>query len=310
MSTSFRPSTLTTTPSSKCRTRSTTLTRGLAILRVFRPGVTWRGNSEIADLTGLSPSTVSRLAQTLVDTGFLEYDRITKTYRLGAPVLGLAEAYIAGSQILSVAIPLMENASTRLNVNVSLAVADGEEMVYLHSVRRSGSEGLRRVSSGHRVPMAVTSLGRAYIGALSIQERMVLLARIQNKYPSQWRTWESEICDAADQVQRKGYCQSSCWLPGINAIAKAIRMSGQMYAICLAFPSDAITAQRVRDEMAPALMTLTGQLQHRTNVGTSSCESRGETGRRPRTMAAKTVTSVASQTDEYRSRSMLERLVN
>ncbi|MDZ4129282.1 MAG: helix-turn-helix domain-containing protein, partial [Hydrogenophaga sp.] len=47
------------------------LVRGIDILRAFRPGSNWLGNSELAERAGLSPSTVSRLTQTLVMTGML-----------------------------------------------------------------------------------------------------------------------------------------------------------------------------------------------------------------------------------------------
>jgi DNA-binding NarL/FixJ family response regulator len=45
------------------------LERGMDVLRAFRPGLETLGNGEIAERTGLSPSTVSRLTQTLVDSG-------------------------------------------------------------------------------------------------------------------------------------------------------------------------------------------------------------------------------------------------
>ncbi|HWT21187.1 MAG TPA: helix-turn-helix domain-containing protein, partial [Variovorax sp.] len=45
------------------------LVRGIEILRAFRPGADLLGNGEIAERTSLSRATVSRLAQTLVETG-------------------------------------------------------------------------------------------------------------------------------------------------------------------------------------------------------------------------------------------------
>ena len=61
------------------------------------------GNGELAERTGLSRSTVSRLAQTLVACGMLERDRRRRAYRLAAPVLSLAHAMRTGSPALSVA---------------------------------------------------------------------------------------------------------------------------------------------------------------------------------------------------------------
>src|SRR5262249_15229585 len=147
------------------------LERGLKILRVFSPGVSVRGNSEIAELTQLPRSTVTRLTQTLVACRFLEYDRIVNAYRLGATVLGLSEAWITGSDILTAATPLMQEVSRKLHANVTLAIADGEEMVFAHSVRALDKGLSRRVTTGHRIPIELTSLGRAYLATMSPRKR-------------------------------------------------------------------------------------------------------------------------------------------
>ena len=57
------------------RHRNRSLERGIEILRAFRPGSDLLGNGELAERTGLSPATVSRLTQTLVGAGLLEHDR-------------------------------------------------------------------------------------------------------------------------------------------------------------------------------------------------------------------------------------------
>jgi DNA-binding IclR family transcriptional regulator len=49
--------------------------RGAEILRAFKPGSDLLGNGELSERTGLSPSTVSRLTQTLVVAGLLQLDR-------------------------------------------------------------------------------------------------------------------------------------------------------------------------------------------------------------------------------------------
>src|SRR5689334_24932301 len=82
------------------------LERGIEILRAFRPGSEVLGNGELAERTGLARSTVSRLTQSLVDTGFLQYDPALRAYRLGVPVLSLAHAMRSGSTVLQLAAPM------------------------------------------------------------------------------------------------------------------------------------------------------------------------------------------------------------
>ena len=113
------------------------LQRGLDILKVFRPGLDLLGNSEIAEKTGIAKATVSRLTQTLVNSGLLDYDPDARAYRLGATLLSLALAARMSSPVLQIALPLMRAASEEFHVNVGLATADQEEMVYLESIRYS-----------------------------------------------------------------------------------------------------------------------------------------------------------------------------
>jgi DNA-binding IclR family transcriptional regulator len=141
--------------------RNRSLERGVAILRAFRPGADLLGNGDLAERTGLSRATVSRLTQTLVDSGMLEHDRRRRAYRLAAPVLSLAHAMRTGSPVLQLAGPLMRTEAEQRKINVGLAVADGDEMVYLESVRYSHRVAWRNVVAGQRAPMELTSLGRA-----------------------------------------------------------------------------------------------------------------------------------------------------
>jgi len=89
---------MSTAPSQSNDNRS--LSRGLALLRAFKPGIDVLGNNELADRTGLPKSTVSRLTGTLVRAGFLQHDVRMGGYRLHATVLALAYAMRTGSYIL------------------------------------------------------------------------------------------------------------------------------------------------------------------------------------------------------------------
>jgi DNA-binding IclR family transcriptional regulator len=115
------------------------LERGLSLLRAFGPGADVLGNGDFVERTGLPKATVSRLARTLVECGFLEHDASRQVYRLGVPVLSVAHAMRTGSRILQAAVPLMREAAQERHINVGLAAADGDEMVYLESFRARSS---------------------------------------------------------------------------------------------------------------------------------------------------------------------------
>src|SRR6185295_618128 len=98
--------------------RNRSLERGIEILRAFRPGADLLGNGDIAERTGLSRATVSRLCQTLVEAGMLDHDRRLRAYRLAAPVLSLAHAMRSGSPVLTAVAPLMRGLAEKLHINV------------------------------------------------------------------------------------------------------------------------------------------------------------------------------------------------
>ncbi|WP_262500153.1 IclR family transcriptional regulator [Pseudomonas sp. EZ-C24] len=120
------------------------LERGLDILRAFRPGSEHLSNGDLSEITGLSKSTVSRLTQTLVRSGFLDYDTVEGGYRLAPSILGMAHSMYHGSFLLQVATPLMTQIAREHQVNVGLAAADGDEMIYLESVRFSRRKSAQR----------------------------------------------------------------------------------------------------------------------------------------------------------------------
>lgn len=193
----------------------------MEILRAFRPGTELLGNGELAERTGLSRSTVSRLTQTLVGAGFLEHDPLLRAYRLGAPVLSLAHAMQTGSTILQVAAPLMRAVAAELHINVGLATSDRDEMVYLESVRYNRKAVLRSVVTGQRIPIELTSLGRAWLAAAPDAQRNAFLARARAKRGKEWPALENEITVATQSVDKHGYCVAS-WQPQVVALATPI----------------------------------------------------------------------------------------
>ena len=207
-------------------TLNRSLERGIEILRAFRPGADLLGNGEIAERTGLSRATVSRLCQTLVEVGMLEHDRNLRAYRLAAPVLSFAHAMRAGSPVLKAVAPLMQSLAEKLRINVGLAVPDRDEMVYLESVRYNRRVSLRNVVAGQRVPMELTSLGRAYLAVADEPRRRELMAQFRERRKEGWSLIRDEITIAIRSVAARGYCSAS-WQPEVVALATPVVMEGR-----------------------------------------------------------------------------------
>lgn len=158
----------------------------------------------------------------------LDYDPRERAYRLAAPLLSLGQAMRTASPILQVAAPLMRRTAEELKINVGLATMDREEMVYLESVRYNRKVSLRNVVAGLRVPIELTSLGRAYLAAATPDERKTIIAHLMARRPDAWAKLHEEIEQALRSVELHGYCAAS-WQPEVVALATPLVCPG--YAI-------------------------------------------------------------------------------
>jgi DNA-binding IclR family transcriptional regulator len=236
------------------------LERGVALLRAFRPGAELLGNGELSERTGLSPATVSRLTQTLVRVGYLEHDPVQRAYRLGAAVLSLGPAMRTGSSVVRVTTPLMKALARRMRINVGLAVRDGDEMVYLESVRFNTRASQRAVVSGHRVPIELTALGRAFLAVAKEPEKSALLAGLKAKGRKRWPLIEQEITSAAVSIQRRKYCFAT-WQPEVTALATPVVMEGRpIYVVNVSVTSERSPAEVVESLRRP-LLDLAAQIE-------------------------------------------------
>ncbi|MDM0107166.1 IclR family transcriptional regulator [Variovorax sp. J22R24] len=242
------------------------LERGIEILRSFRPGSELLGNAELAERTGLSRSTVSRLAQTLVGMGYLQVEPRTRAYSLAPAVLSLAHAMRSGSTALAIAAPHMRAASQGERINVGLAAPDRDEMVYLESIRYNRRPSLRTVVSGQRVPMELTSLGRAYLASAPEGRRKALLAHFRRLRRAQWTQLGPALSEAIRAVEEQGYC-AAAWQPEVVAVATPLAFKGSHYALNVSLSTAEPFAQMVR-ELAPVLLALKARIQRGLDAAT------------------------------------------
>lgn len=246
------------------------LERGISILRTFRPGVDLLRNSDIAERTSLAPATVSRLTQTLVQTGMLHYDQQHHAYRLAVSVLSLAHAVRSNSQVLQLAAPIMRECAEQHKVNVGLAVADGDDMVYLESIRYARRISFRNVVAGLRVPIVRTSLGRAYLAVASDTDKQQIYANCQSKMPDEWSEIENEIQIAINHVQTAGYCEAS-WQHEVIALATPLKLSYQ--PIHVLNISTLYSSDEQRKDMASEMRVHLLQLADRINTAFSNVKN-------------------------------------
>ena len=154
------------------------LYRGLEILRCFRPADGPLGNQELAQRCGLPKATVSRLTYTLSKLGYLVHLEDTGRYRMGAPVLGLGYACLAGLRIRETAQPWLQELADYAGDGVLTALGGRDEfsMIYIACARSAGMISLQ-LNVGSRISLARSSMGRAYLAGLREAEPVRLDAQ-------------------------------------------------------------------------------------------------------------------------------------
>ena len=236
----------------------TALARGLDVLRAFQNGDAALGNQEIAARTDLPKPTVSRLPYTLTELGYLTRVNELDKYRLGAGVLALGYAFLAGMDIRARARPLMQELANAANAAVSLGICDRLAMVYLETCRGPSAITLR-LDVGSRIPIGSTAMGRAYIAAQPPQARARMMRLIEHEDPKAF----SRLCRGIDQAVRdlaaRGFVTSlGEWQPEVNAAGVPLQgPDGSVdFVITCGGAGFQLSKARLEREIGPALVDL------------------------------------------------------
>lgn len=152
------------------------LARGLSVIRAFGDGQEPLSVADVAKLTTLSRAASRRCLHTLSVLGYA--NRVNGTYELTPAVLALGSAYVGSTALARSAQPVLERVSEQLHESSSMAVLDGDEIVYVAraATRRILSIGL---SVGTRLPAYCTSMGRILLSALDDDTLKRYLARVR-----------------------------------------------------------------------------------------------------------------------------------
>ncbi len=238
------------------------LARGLEILRAFRPGLDVLTNSELAERCGLPRSTVSRLTGTLVRSGFLLHDALSGGYRLSPTVLGMAHVMRSGSFVLNESLSLMQTVGRQMRVNIGLGLPDHDDMLYLENLPFGPKASLRKIVPGQRVPMALTSLGRAYLSTLDAEQLKQQLAHLKQRHRRDWSMIEAHIHEDIHGVHEQGYC-AAAWQPSVVAISAPLVLPNEpVHVLTMSLFTDQNLADVVQT-LAPALLGLQQSILNR-----------------------------------------------
>ncbi len=201
--------------------------RAVDILSLFTVEKTRLGITEMANMLGLSKTTIHGLVRTLVSRGFLQQDPETRKYMLGLRIYELGSNLAASLKINQVGSPVVHDLAGEVGLSARLALWDPPAMV-LTMTALPGSSGSQMQQMGPRLPCHCTAIGKAVLAALEPDELHDTLDHtVLVKMTSHTITDRRELLDQLEMFQRQGYAEDrEEFMLGVGCYAAAVRGPG------------------------------------------------------------------------------------
>ncbi len=180
------------------------LARGLSVLLAFSEK--WRHVSmaQVSHRTGISRAAVGRSLHTLCELGYVAVDE-SQRYYLRPRVMAFSHAYISGNPLPALAQPVLDRLTDDLHQSCSLAILDGDEIVYL--ARGTSSRIMSvQLNVGGRAPLYCSSIGLVLLAYFSEPELAGYLARVKLvRYTENTLADPQALRHALRAARRNGY---------------------------------------------------------------------------------------------------------
>lgn len=230
------------------------LARGLSVLRAFDGEHSRLTLAEIAGRSKLSRAAARRLVLTLQHLGYVRGGG--REFVLSPSVLELGFGYLDSLNLTEIATPLLEELARKVDQSSSMAVLDGQSIVYVLRVpgRRIMSV---RLGVGARLPACSASLGRVLLAGLPEDSLRAWMRKCQPvRYTAHTITDRDELLRVIAGVRDQGYAYIEQELElGLCSIAVPVRNAqGQVAsAINISLPYQPKASQQAINQILPQL---------------------------------------------------------
>jgi len=193
-----------TRPARRQRTRLSSVTTAVRLLKLFSVQDSELGISELAKRLNVAKSTVHRLASALLEEGLLEQNPENNRYRLGVALFGLGTLVRRRMEVVAEAKTFLTDLRAQTGENVRLAILNGTNVVYVndfegpHPVRLRSNIGLSK-------PAYCTAEGIALLTDLPREAIDEMLAGDLVSPPPGAEADPAAIVAKIDEARRLGY---------------------------------------------------------------------------------------------------------
>jgi len=195
--------------------------------------------TDLAIRTGLSPSTTHRLLTTLEQRRFVQFDRASSRWRIGATSYLVGATFMKPGCFATQALPYLRKLRDQTQETANLAAVNDGSLIVL--TRVESRELMRSVSRvGGRVSMATSGLGKALLSAYSEAEVFAVIRREGlPRLTSKSIVRAGDLCKSLHDIRQRGYsvddeeaqiglrCVSAVIYDGLGEPHAAISVSGK-----------------------------------------------------------------------------------
>lgn len=246
----------------------TSLDKALAILDALgahsRAGV-----KELAQQTGMPPSTVHRFLTTMARCGYVRQDPATKQYHLSLKLLELGAKVRIDLDIVVAARPHMRRLMEKSGETVNLVVFDAGEAVYVE--QEANTRAMLRMFTrvGARVPLYCSGVGKAFLAWLGDEAALEYFAKVDKLRHTARTIMEPDaLLRELRTIRQTGYAVDDEEMEaGVRCVAALILQAGPAVAgaMSISGPSARLPTDRL-PELAALLLdasrTVSAQLGH------------------------------------------------
>ena len=186
----------------------TALARGLAVMLALSDKKRRMSIAQVSHRTGIPRAAARRSLHTLSKLGFVAADDARRFY-LRPRVLSFSHAYLSTSPLAVLAQPILDRLGEKLHEACSLAILDGDEIVY---IARSASSRIMSpaLNVGRRLPAYCTSIGQVMLAHLPAHELEGYLARTRfHPYTEHTLMSPEKLRAALREVRESGFAFAS-----------------------------------------------------------------------------------------------------
>ena len=200
----------------------TSLARGLSVIQAFSAQRRVLTISQISQRTGIPRAAVRRCLHTLGKLGFVSAED-GRNFALRPRILALGHAYLASTPLANAAQPVLRHMSNTLNESSSIAILDGDEILY---IARAFTSRIMTIDLhvGRRLPAYCTSMGRVMLSHLGTDVLEAYFDRVKLiQYTPRTIVTREGLREALESVRRNGYAINDQELEiGLRSIAVPI----------------------------------------------------------------------------------------